>query len=136
MLVVNKNVRSDEHLQGLEMGSYLSQPITEKISADGQNEYISFGSSSMQGWRLAQEVYFVCFATLRCLSLSSAPQTTEFASSFVSIKFRYWTEHNKFSCVFLSGSCNDDNVFFYRTLTIAVLNTVKTLHSSLFMMAT
>ncbi|KAJ6642325.1 putative protein phosphatase [Pseudolycoriella hygida] len=37
------------------MGSYLSQPITEKVSADGQNEYISFGSSSMQGWRVSQE---------------------------------------------------------------------------------
>ncbi|KAG4076919.1 hypothetical protein HA402_015906 [Bradysia odoriphaga] len=44
------------------MGSYLSQPITEKLSADGQNEYITFGSSSMQGWRVSQEDAHNCCA--------------------------------------------------------------------------
>ncbi len=52
------------------MGSYLSQPITEKISADGQNEYISFGSSSMQGWRVSNEVNWFVLLHTRCLLLS------------------------------------------------------------------
>lgn len=38
------------------MGAYLSEPITEKISTEGENEEFSFASSSMQGWRVSQEV--------------------------------------------------------------------------------
>ena len=38
------------------MGAYLSQPITKKESSDGQSEHLSFGESSMQGWRVSQEV--------------------------------------------------------------------------------
>lgn len=40
------------------MGAYLSEPITEKISTEGENEEfgLSFGASSMQGWRVSQEV--------------------------------------------------------------------------------
>ncbi|XP_063701615.1 uncharacterized protein LOC134831738 [Culicoides brevitarsis] len=37
------------------MGAYLSEPITEKISSEGENEEFSFGASSMQGWRVSQE---------------------------------------------------------------------------------
>lgn len=38
------------------MGAYLSEPITEKKSTEGENEEFSFGASSMQGWRISQEV--------------------------------------------------------------------------------
>lgn len=38
------------------MGAYLSEPITEKNSTEGENEEFSFGASSMQGWRVSQEV--------------------------------------------------------------------------------
>lgn len=37
------------------MGVYLSTPKTEKLSEDGENEKLSFGLSSMQGWRTSME---------------------------------------------------------------------------------
>ncbi|XP_037084766.1 probable protein phosphatase 2C 21 [Pollicipes pollicipes] len=37
------------------MGAYLSQPVTKKVSSNGQNDYLSYGESSMQGWRVSQE---------------------------------------------------------------------------------
>jgi len=37
------------------MGSYLSEPVLEKQSADEIGDYMSYGSSSMQGWRVSQE---------------------------------------------------------------------------------
>uniref|UniRef100_A0A182WLM5 protein-serine/threonine phosphatase n=1 Tax=Anopheles minimus TaxID=112268 RepID=A0A182WLM5_9DIPT len=37
------------------MGAYLSEPLTVKDSSDEANECMSFGSSSMQGWRISQE---------------------------------------------------------------------------------
>ena len=39
------------------MGAYLSEPVLEKHSEDGQNESLGYGSSSMQGWRVSQEVH-------------------------------------------------------------------------------
>lgn len=38
------------------MGAYLSEPVTEKISSDECGESLSYGASSMQGWRVSQEV--------------------------------------------------------------------------------
>ena len=38
------------------MGSYLDKPNTETEIDEGSNDYISYGASSMQGWRLNQEV--------------------------------------------------------------------------------
>ena len=38
------------------MGAYLSEPVLEKHSEDGDSQFLSFGSSSMQGWRVSQEV--------------------------------------------------------------------------------
>ncbi|XP_044015569.1 probable protein phosphatase 2C 21, partial [Aphidius gifuensis] len=37
------------------MGSYLSKPITKKISTHGIGKNVVFGASSMQGWRKSQE---------------------------------------------------------------------------------
>lgn len=37
------------------MGVYLSSPKTDKISNDGGNENLRFGSCSMQGWRSTME---------------------------------------------------------------------------------
>ena len=37
------------------MGAYLSEPNTQKESQDDSTESISYGASSMQGWRLDQE---------------------------------------------------------------------------------
>ncbi|CAG9831927.1 unnamed protein product [Diabrotica balteata] len=37
------------------MGSYLSEPVTNKVSTDESNDKLSCGSSSMQGWRITQE---------------------------------------------------------------------------------
>lgn len=38
------------------MGSYLSEPVTEKVSSDDSNDKLICGASSMQGWRASQEV--------------------------------------------------------------------------------
>ncbi|CAN6175306.1 unnamed protein product [Urochloa humidicola] len=37
------------------MGVYLSTPKTDKASADGENDRVRFGLSSMQGWRTTME---------------------------------------------------------------------------------
>lgn len=41
------------------MGSYLSEPVTEKVSTDESNNKLNCGASSMQGWRVTQEVGFL-----------------------------------------------------------------------------
>jgi hypothetical protein len=33
------------------MGSYLSQPVTDKETHEGENDVFSYGVSAMQGWR-------------------------------------------------------------------------------------
>ncbi|XP_074036342.1 probable protein phosphatase CG10417 isoform X2 [Leptinotarsa decemlineata] len=35
--------------------SFLSKPVTEKLSDDASNDRLSYGASSMQGWRVNQE---------------------------------------------------------------------------------
>lgn len=47
---INTGVRSQ-----LVMGAYLSEPVTEKFSANETSSHISYGASSMQGWRMSQE---------------------------------------------------------------------------------
>lgn len=47
------------------MGAYLSDPKTDKSSSEEENEFLKFGASSMQGWRINQEVFihlcgFIC----------------------------------------------------------------------------
>ncbi|KAM7533512.1 hypothetical protein Aperf_G00000121167 [Anoplocephala perfoliata] len=37
------------------MGAYLSKPLTDKESSSDSNQWISYGCSSMQGWRRFQE---------------------------------------------------------------------------------
>ena len=38
------------------MGAYLSEPITNKETAVEENDELRVASSSMQGWRVSQEV--------------------------------------------------------------------------------
>lgn len=38
------------------MGAYLSEPITKKESSDEVGKNVAYGASSMQGWRISQEV--------------------------------------------------------------------------------
>ena len=38
------------------MGAYLSEPITNKETQLEENEELRVASSSMQGWRVSQEV--------------------------------------------------------------------------------
>lgn len=40
------------------MGAYLSEPVTEKVSSDEANNKLECGASSMQGWRVNQEVLY------------------------------------------------------------------------------
>lgn len=51
------------------MGAYLSAPVTDKFSSDVANEFMSVGSSSMQGWRRSQEVSLSTFSSLLVLPL-------------------------------------------------------------------
>jgi hypothetical protein len=43
------------------MGAYLSSPICEKDTIEGSNDRLAFAASSMQGWRMSQEVKFRYF---------------------------------------------------------------------------
>ena len=38
------------------MGAYLSEPITNKETSVEENDELRVASSSMQGWRVSQEV--------------------------------------------------------------------------------
>lgn len=38
------------------MGAYLSQPITDKESSDGEDDKFKYGTTAMQGWRTNMEV--------------------------------------------------------------------------------
>lgn len=38
------------------MGAYLSQPITDKESTDGEDAKLKYGTTAMQGWRTNMEV--------------------------------------------------------------------------------
>ena len=65
------------------MGAYLSEPVLEKHSEDGDAEFLSFGSSSMQGWRVSQEVGYYFLLVLiwylpnaQCVSNSKAHERT------------------------------------------------------------
>ncbi|VUZ50935.1 unnamed protein product [Hymenolepis diminuta] len=42
------------------MGAYLSKPATDKETSSGSNKWISYGCSSMQGWRRFQEDAHSC----------------------------------------------------------------------------
>ncbi|CAL8100440.1 unnamed protein product [Calicophoron daubneyi] len=42
------------------MGAYMSKPSTEKLSSHGLNKWLSYGVSSMQGWRTQQEDAHTC----------------------------------------------------------------------------
>jgi hypothetical protein len=50
-----------------QMGTYLSTPKTDKVSDDGENEDLRFGSSAMQGWRQSMEDA-VCVHSLKSLN--------------------------------------------------------------------
>ncbi|XP_074641718.1 protein phosphatase 1G-like [Tubulanus polymorphus] len=56
------------------MGSYLSAPITDKISFDKETGSYSYGVSSMQGWRASQEDAHSC-----CPDFDSDTNTSLFA---------------------------------------------------------
>lgn len=52
----SRAAHSQPHTRKAKMGAYLSEPITEKVSSDQLGKDIAYGASSMQGWRLSQEV--------------------------------------------------------------------------------
>ncbi|KAI5950988.1 PTC2 [Candida jiufengensis] len=56
------------------MGQILSQPITDKITESGENKYVAFGLSNMQGWRVSQED---AHTVIPNLSLSSEEEDKE-----------------------------------------------------------
>ena len=43
------------------MGAYLSSPVCDKETIEGSNDRLAFAASSMQGWRMSQEVISMTF---------------------------------------------------------------------------
>ena len=41
------------------MGVYLSSPVRDKVSVDAELQQLRYGASSMQGWRMYQEVAYL-----------------------------------------------------------------------------
>lgn len=41
------------------MGAYLNKPVTDKETEAGENRRVRFAATTMQGWRVNQEVRFV-----------------------------------------------------------------------------
>ncbi|CAG7833352.1 unnamed protein product [Allacma fusca] len=48
----------------LQMGAYLSKPITKKETEEGVGNRLEYGASSMQGWRVSQEDAHNCVTDL------------------------------------------------------------------------
>ena len=51
------------------MGSYLSQPVLKKESSSGENGWLTFACSAMQGWRRSMEDAHICGADVRDASV-------------------------------------------------------------------
>lgn len=66
------------------MGAYLSAPVTDKISDDNVTETLRYGASSMQGWRVSQEVVAIFFVQTW---LPPSPVTVTRAGSLPGISF-------------------------------------------------
>jgi len=55
------------------MGQTLSEPVTEKVSDEGQDDRVAFGVSAMQGWRISMED---AHAAVLDLQLPGAPASS------------------------------------------------------------
>jgi protein phosphatase 2C family protein 2/3 len=42
------------------MGQTLSEPVTTKTSSADENDFLAYGSSAMQGWRISMEDAHTC----------------------------------------------------------------------------
>lgn len=62
------------------MGAYLSEPKTTKDSLDSDGVYVRCGASSMQGWRISQEVS--CVSTILLCSLICLTRVAKFCDTF------------------------------------------------------
>ena len=45
----------DEFVNVVSMGSYLSQPVTEKETQTGESDKLKYACTAMQGWRTEME---------------------------------------------------------------------------------
>lgn len=68
------------------MGAYKSKPNTEELSEEGHNDYISFGASSMQGWRMDQEVNICLVIFFVNKFILSCKRSSELFSVFSSFR--------------------------------------------------
>jgi protein phosphatase 2C family protein 2/3 len=58
------------------MGQTLSEPVTEKTSADGQDDCVLYGVSAMQGWRISMEDAHAAILDLQAKYLSKTNEPT------------------------------------------------------------
>lgn len=66
------------------MGAYLSEPITEKHSSDYEGVNLKCGASSMQGWRVSQEVSNL-IGLYSCITLCQQEQLIAIFSEYFSV---------------------------------------------------
>ncbi|CRG85233.1 protein phosphatase [Talaromyces islandicus] len=69
------------------MGQTLSEPVTEKTSADGQDDCVLYGVSAMQGWRISMEDAHAAVLDLQAkyLSTSNEPTSADKRLSFFGV---------------------------------------------------
>lgn len=81
------------------MGAYLSEPVTEKVSSDEANDKLECGASSMQGWRVNQEVGTTYIVSFMIISVFRK------ADNFIMYNLRSISPHDQFIAL-----CSSKNV--------------------------
>lgn len=49
------------------MGAYLSEPVTNTVTEEGDSQKLEYGASSMQGWRVSQEVCIILLCSIQII---------------------------------------------------------------------
>ena len=69
------------------MGAYLSEPITNKETQLEENEELRVASSSMQGWRVSQEVSIALLIELNTCVKTKITGLTSYVKYMLLISF-------------------------------------------------
>jgi hypothetical protein len=91
------------------MGTYLSTPKTDKVSDDGENENLRFGSSAMQGWRQSMEDA-VCVHFLKSLNPKFCPPPPKLMQILRVLSSKKKKKRTNASCFFTAKYLNSDAI--------------------------
>ena len=75
------------------MGTYVSKPVCDKESVDEELNHLKCGSSSMQGWRTAQEVCFSNILSYRIVFIHNNLVPT-LVLRYSCLQFISYSDHN------------------------------------------